>query len=661
MPYVAIAFFIFRPHLPSRVLFPMLRLRIDYRGRRHLPSVSQNNSVAARSELHWLQTQDCFLQELWSYDQFEEIIATFQSVYARTVSFDAITFSRFRRSFKAGTLALRIPHWFAFHALVAFESFRSTALVLNDFSLQEAQSALKRLLIVGSSTTPAVFAFNKIWSLPPSVVRPAADFLPSITLLQQSHLLHSAGITSKEFESLWAAVTAASSPEAKIPKISFEAFHQRWSLLPARSKVLEAHLAALELQHDPAHDLTSFTNAWTIFTSNFKAMPGANLPPTQVFNPEAILSYRQAPSARAPRHYADDATALLQTDVDASVPNNYWCQICNWSTASVDAWQNHCQQHDGVTGLRRLLLASSAAQWPHPVHPKTLRHCAQQYASRFWEHMASTPSACASCAVPNTEGTLLLYDLRNENINLSDWHALLTTTRYLQEHASLYPPGAPGFLGLPQETLLNAGVSIPFECHSSSTEKWLLHIPSSFTATWVLQASNPNAPLHVYLCNQCSPFLLQDPPRLPPSALANGNLCLPMPTVFTSLTFAERVFLARGFTVRRLHSLPARSAPQHRQKGLLGNTIAFPQNSADIFSVLPRHPAEAAELLTVFFVEANTDPPPHLSPYQVRRAMVRDALLWLRQHNPFYADITISDENLQALPDPDIHFEGLNL
>ena len=129
--------------------------------------------------------------------------------------------------------------------------------------------------------------------------------------------------------------------------------------------------------------------------------------------------------------------------------------------------------------------------------------------------------------------------------------------------------------------------------------------------------------------------------------LTNG---LPMPETICDLTFAETLFIARAFTVKRLHTLPGPSAPEHRQRGFSGNVVSFPQNSATIFATLPRHPDEAAELLTVFFPAAGQEQFSNTRPYSVRRQRVLEALAWLQLRNPFFADITIDHHVLSLLP-----------
>lgn len=88
-----------------------------------------------------------------------------------------------------------------------------------------------------------------------------------------------------------------------------------------------------------------------------------------------------------------------------------------------------------------------------------------------------------------------------------------------------------------------------------------------------------------------------------------------------------------------MHTLPGRTSPANRQRGFSGNVISFPQNSASIAGILPRHPDEAAELLTVFFESEAPTPGHSKGPYVVRHAHVLACLVWLQKHNPFYADV----------------------
>lgn len=80
------------------------------------------------------------------------------------------------------------------------------------------------------------------------------------------------------------------------------------------------------------------------------------------------------------------------------------------------------------------------------------------------------------------------------------------------------------------------------------------------------------------------------------------------------------------------------------------SAIAFPQNAATIFSQLPVSAAQVSDYLSVFFTDALQSNLRFSKEFVVRRSAVHRALLWLTQHNPFYADITIDMSSLQDLP-----------
>ena len=173
-------------------------------------------------------------------------------------------------------------------------------------------------------------------------------------------------------------------------------------------------------------------------------------------------------------------------------------------------------------------------------------------------------------------------------------------------------------------------------------------------AAWNCNAAGTDAPLKLPLCPDCHRAFESVPPRLPPRALSNGNLCLPAPPLLQELTFAEQLFVAWGFTQHRLHTLPQQAAPEHRQRATYGNLICFLQSSAEVFGILSRPVSEANELLTVLFPAESAVNLKSLPEYQVRRRHVEAALHWLKRHNPFYADVVISEERLALLPDDDI-------
>lgn len=79
-------------------------------------------------------------------------------------------------------------------------------------------------------------------------------------------------------------------------------------------------------------------------------------------------------------------------------------------------------------------------------------------------------------------------------------------------------------------------------------------------------------------------------------------------------------------------------------------------------NLMPRRPAILASLITVTFIGLGELPKAWIhSTFQVRRRIVWDALLWLKQNNPYYADIEISTSHLEELPEDDVPGEVMDI
>lgn len=134
--------------------------------------------------------------------------------------------------------------------------------------------------------------------------------------------------------------------------------------------------------------------------------------------------------------------------------------------------------------------------------------------------------------------------------------------------------------------------------------------------------------------------------------MANNNACVPPPPELRDLSLGEQIFVARGFAVRRLRTLTTSGDPAARQRGLRGtaSAIAFPQNAATVFSTLPLSAARLSDYLSVFFTDETRSNLRFCPEFVVRRSAVQSALQWLKQHNPYYADVVVGQSAVQALP-----------
>ena len=89
--------------------------------------------------------------------------------------------------------------------------------------------------------------------------------------------------------------------------------------------------------------------------------------------------------------------------------------------------------------------------------------------------------------------------------------------------------------------------------------------------------------------------------------------------------------------------------PRGGQYGFRGNVINLPQDLPSLVTCLPRRVTDTDIIVVRKQGQNNTH-----HDFRVRRNVVHGALLWLKQNNPRYGHIDISDDNLNLLPEDDI-------
>jgi len=90
-----------------------------------------------------------------------------------------------------------------------------------------------------------------------------------------------------------------------------------------------------------------------------------------------------------------------------------------------------------------------------------------------------------------------------------------------------------------------------------------------------------------------------------------------------------------------------------------GNTCAHDMNIVSTASVLPQTPADINGMLSVVFIGPGRFKPDSLGPlFKIRKAKVWHFLLWLKEHNWLYIDMTL-DPNIMALYSDDGILPGL--
>jgi len=112
-----------------------------------------------------------------------------------------------------------------------------------------------------------------------------------------------------------------------------------------------------------------------------------------------------------------------------------------------------------------------------------------------------------------------------------------------------------------------------------------------------------------------------------------------IPIELQGLTQIEEMLIARALPIMRVYIKPG------GQRAYSGHCINLPQNMTDLALTLPRYPKDLPVIIVKVRGRNNT-----CKDVNVRRQKVHNALLWLLQNNPHYADISINLDALNCLP-----------
>ena len=158
------------------------------------------------------------------------------------------------------------------------------------------------------------------------------------------------------------------------------------------------------------------------------------------------------------------------------------------------------------------------------------------------------------------------------------------------------------------------------------------------------------------LCNTCCTAIRSR--KVPPLALANHMMLGAVPDELKDLTVVEEAMIAKCrakcWVIQLKEETRDTSAP-NSQRGLKGHIIVYPQRPSSIATILPPSLDEVSTPICVIFVGSSPPTAEWLrtkaKPLSVRREKVRQALVWLKQHNLHYKDIKINEDILQTLPE----------
>lgn len=159
------------------------------------------------------------------------------------------------------------------------------------------------------------------------------------------------------------------------------------------------------------------------------------------------------------------------------------------------------------------------------------------------------------------------------------------------------------------------------------------------------------------ICRQCHDEL--DSGLKPVHALSNGLWVGEIPDQLKVLTLPERLLIAKYYPVAYIFKLLPKSGGtgQHLYNGYKGNVSTYRVDPNQVAQMVdgdlmpPSASVLAATIGVTFVTKARVEIKDLDKVFRVQRGRVRSALVWLKANNPLYADITISEERLEALPE----------
>ena len=147
--------------------------------------------------------------------------------------------------------------------------------------------------------------------------------------------------------------------------------------------------------------------------------------------------------------------------------------------------------------------------------------------------------------------------------------------------------------------------------------------------------SKPRSP-DCYICSRCA----RDTKSPRKFSLENSMIPSPVPTELQTLTQVEEMLIARALPIMRVYIKPG------GQRGYSGHCVNLPQNVKELATSLPRYPKDLSVIIVKVKGKDNS-----FRDVAVRREKVHNALLWLLQNNPHYAELEINEDALNSLPE----------
>jgi len=168
----------------------------------------------------------------------------------------------------------------------------------------------------------------------------------------------------------------------------------------------------------------------------------------------------------------------------------------------------------------------------------------------------------------------------------------------------------------------------------------------------------------VNICYEC--YVSLERGNIPCFALANNMWIGRVPECLQTLTLVERLLIAKYFpTAYVIKLFPEQTGAAHWDhsqlySGFKGSVSTYALDPKLVVSMIDGHILPAPPIVLSATVAVTFITPSGKVEFcmpkilHVRRRRVREALEWLKAHNPLYNDIVISEERLEMLPEDGI-------
>lgn len=182
----------------------------------------------------------------------------------------------------------------------------------------------------------------------------------------------------------------------------------------------------------------------------------------------------------------------------------------------------------------------------------------------------------------------------------------------------------------------------------------------------LLYAGNlDNDEQEVNICHECMLYLKRN--RRPKFSLANDLWIGEIPSQLQQMTLPERILISKYFCAAYIFKLyPKQKGAKYWGKAdqmhnaLRGNVSTYKLDPSQVArmvegNIYPPNVKILSATIGVTFVGPKGISEKYMPKmFRVSRKKVRSALHWLKDNNPIYADIIISEDNLSLLPEDDI-------